>query len=282
MNVQRVIIIIIIVTLIYLLIDSFYYGQGSRASAPITAAVPETETNFEEEISEIVESEDSDNLDKSDSELTVKSMNNTDSPIENFRANGIGNPVIDQGTWDNAYTLLNPPHSAGGKDTMSHRLIVHQVSNRELIALITEIKAYIANTIIKFAKTCQNMHGDEVQLHDGKRGLSLACVSDPYALKDQIIDGVYEMIYQFIKSRFNINMNPYVVYHDLNMHMGLMERIIYPLQFSGLYTVHGVQYTNEDWIRNKVHDNIDVRHVLFTVFSRRNIEIEVDTDQHVH
>jgi hypothetical protein len=280
--------------LIYLLIDSFRSDRSSQVSTPVTMAVPDLETKPDIRPVDISDSsndsEDSkvskdskDSKGSKDSKSTVRpTMNNTESVIENFRANGIGNPVIDQGTWDNAYTLLNPPITAGGKDSMSQRLIVHQVSNKELIALITEIEAYISNTIIKFAKTCQDMHGDEVQLHDGKRGLSLACVTDPYALKDQIIDGVYEMIYQFVKSRFDINMNPYVVYHDLNMHMGLMEGVIYPLQFSGLYTVHGVQYTNEAWIRTKVHDNIDVRHVLFTVFSRRNIELEVDTDQHVH
>ena len=167
---------------------------------------------------------------------------------------------------------------------MSQRLVVHQVSNKELIGLVSEIKALISNKIIKYATTCQEMHGHESKprLHDGKRGLTLACVSDPYALESEIIDNIYEMIYQFVKHRFNINMNPYIVYHDLHMHLNLMEGVILPLQFSGLYTVHGVQYTNADWIRQKVHDNINVRHSLFTVMSRRNIVTEVDTDQHIH
>jgi len=273
MDIPKVLIFLLILILLYLLIDS--YSSTSQSAINV-------------EISDINRSEpriSSDNMTETSnkSSVTVRStMNNLNSNIEHFRANGIDNPVIDQGAWDNSYTKLNPPLSAGGKDTMSQRLIVHQISDKEFIALITEIKAYIANTIIDQAQTCQAMHGDEVKLHDGKRGLTLACVTDPYALEKQIIDGVYEMIYQFVKSRFNINMNPYLVYHDLHMHMGLMERIIYPLQFSGLYTVHGVQYTNKDWIRTKVHDNLDIRNVLFTVLSRRNIEIEVDTDQQVH
>jgi hypothetical protein len=279
-DIPKVIIFLIIALALYLLIDACYAGRRDSASAPVTISVPKDEVDSDEADNA---ADDSASEDTDISESSVRpTMNNTPDGVENFRANGIDNPVIDQGTWENAYAKLNPPFTAGGDDTMSHRLIVHQVSNKELIALITEIEAYIANTIIDQARTCQDMHGDEVQLHDGKRGLSLACVTDPYNLRDQIIDGVYEIIYHFIKSRFGINMNPYVVYHDLHMHMGLMERIIYPLRFSGLYTVHGVQYTNEDWIRTKVHDNIDVRHVLFTVFSRRNIELEVDTDQHVH
>lgn len=273
-SVQGVIILLIIFIVLYILIDTYYFTENSK-----TVNVDQSANNKEKNSKRVITVTTEDD----DSEVEVRlTMNNTKSKIENFRANGLDNPVIDQGTGDNAYTLLNPPFSAGGQDTMSHRLIVHQVSNKELIGLITEIEAFISNTIIDQARTCQAMHGDEVQLHDGKRGLSLACVTDPYDLRDQIIDGIYEMIYQYVKSRFGINMNPYVVYHDLHMHLGLMEGVIYPLQYSGLYTVHGVQYTNEDWIRTKVHDNIDVRHVLFTVLSRRNIEIEVDTDQHVH
>ena len=273
-SVQGVIILLIIFIVLYILIDTYYFTENSR-----TVNVDPSANNKKKGHKRVITLTTEDD----DSEVEVRlTMNNTKSKIENFRANGLDNPVIDQGTGDNAYALLNQPLSAGGQDTLSHRLIVHQVSNKELIGLITEIEAFISNTIIDQARTCQDMHGDEVQLHDGKRGLSLACVTDPYDLRDQIIDGIYEMIYQYVKSRFGINMNPYVVYHDLHMHLGLMEGVIYPLQYSGLYTVHGVQYTNEDWIRTKVHDNIDVRHVLFTVLSRRNIEIEVDTDQHVH
>lgn len=279
---QKLIVFLIIAILVYLLADSF--TKPRNYPLPIS-----NETGFA--INNKEESEESDNIDETNSSLSEESsksestvrptMNNNNEPIENFTANGIDNPVIDQGTWENAYTLMNPPLTAGGKDTMSQRLIVYQVSDKEFIALVTQIKGLIANLIITYAKTCQDMHGDEVKLHDGKRALTLACVTNPYDLQEKIIDQVYEMIYQFVKSRFNISMNPYMVYHDLNMQLNLMEGIIYPLQFSGLYTVHGVQYTNEDWIRNKVQDNLDVSSVLMTTFSRRGIEIQVDTDQQV-
>lgn len=213
--------------------------------------------------------------------------------LETFQANGIGNPCIDQGTWENAFAALNPPLSAGGKDTMSQRLILNQVPTTEYMALVTEIKTAIANKIIDYATTCQEMHGPVAKqgpmsgpsnypaiLHDGKKGLTLACVTDPYDLKNKIIDDVYEIIYKYIKSKFDINMNGYAVYHDLNMHLNLMEGIIYPLQYSGLYTVHGVQYTNERWIRDKIRTDINVKDTLLTVLSRRNIELEVDTDRH--
>lgn len=199
---------------------------------------------------------------------------------EHFEASGIGNPVIDQGTMENAYALLSQPLTSGGLDSMSHRLIVNQISNIEFIALITEIKDIIASKIIDRAKTCQDMHGTEDKLGDGKQTLTLACETDPYELQDEIIASIYELLYDYIKKRFNIHLNPYIVYHDLYRTLNLMEAVIYPLQYSGLYTVHGVQYTTERWIRNKVQNDINVGDTLFTTISRRNIDIEIDTDQH--
>lgn len=288
-NTQKLIVFLIFIIFIYLFVNSFYESPKSSSGNildhnELKKIIDDESRSLiidETEESDILESTDS--LESDSSKSTVRpTMNNLDSPIENFTANGIDNPVIDQGTWENAYALMNPPLTAGGKDTMSQRLIVYQVSDKEFLTLVTEIKGLIANIIVSYAKTCQDMHGSEVKLHDGKRALTLACVTNPYELQEKIIDQVYEMIYQFVKSRFDIHMNPYMVYHDLNMQLNLMEGIIYPLQFSGLYTVHGVQYTNEDWIRNKVQDNLDVPSVLMSIFARRGIEIQVDTDQQIH
>jgi len=202
-------------------------------------------------------------------------------PVESYRASGINNPVIDQGTMQNAYALMNKSYTDGGTDSMSQRLILHQVKTSEMVKLVRTIQDAIINKLVGSASTCKDMHGAD-KLGDDRRTLSLACVTDPMALKDDIIQDVYDIIYGFVKTKFRINMNEYVVYYDLNRQLDLLEAIIYPLMYSNLYTVHGVQYITADWIRAKVEQNLKIQDVLMTVFSRRNIDIEVDTDQHTY
>jgi hypothetical protein len=300
MRISRIVLLFATVYVLYLL-SSSYFSKSSNINY-----VQDIEIDYEQD-SEYQYNNQSNNLNP----VSFNKMNSrndnlcnsesylADDKLETFQANGIGNPCIDQGTWENAFAALNPPLSAGGKDTMSQRLILNQVPTTEYMALVTEIKTAIANKIIDYATTCQEMHGPVAKqgpmsgpvvkqgpsnypaiLHDGKKGLTLACVTDPYDLKNKIIDNVYEIIYKYIKSKFDINMNGYAVYHDLNMHLNLMEGIIYPLQYSGLYTVHGVQYTNERWIRDKIRTDVNVKDALLTALSRRNIELEVDTDRH--
>lgn len=199
-----------------------------------------------------------------------------------FKASGIGNPVIDQGTMENGYALLALAHTDGGKDSMSQRLILHQIKTSEVVTLIRDIHNIISDKIISYAKTCRDMQGSEIKLQDGVRALSLACVTDSNALKEDIIQDIFEYIHGYIKKRFKINMNPYAVLFDLDRQLNLLEAVIYPLQFSNLYTVHGIQYTTEEWIRRKVEENLKVKDVLMTIISRRNIEIELDTDQNIY
>lgn len=202
-------------------------------------------------------------------------------PVESYRASGIDNPVIDQGTMQNAYALMNKSYTDGGTDSMSQRLILFQVKTSEMVRLVRAIQDTIINKLVGSATVCKDMHGAD-GLGDERRTLSFACVTDPVALKDDIIQDVYDIIYGFVKTKFHINMNEYVVYYDLNRQLDLLEAIIYPLMYSNLYTVHGVQYITADWIRVKVEQNLKIQDVLLTVFSRRNIDIEVDTDQHTY
>lgn len=286
-----VLILVVVIYIVYIASENVeYFGHFPslvRLDCPSVEYTYEDDSHSQSHLDRVIPivpvDQDTDDA-SSDSWTNRTSMNNDDAPIENFQASAVGNPVIDQGTWDNAYALLSPPRTAGGKDSMSHREIKNQVPNTEFLDLITVIKTMISDKLISYAETCQEMHGHEAKprLGDGKRALTLECVSDPYALQDEIIRDTYELIYTYIKDKFGINLNPYSVHHDLHMHMNLMEGLIYPLQYSGLYTVHGVQYTNSDWIRNKVQNDIDVRHILMTVFARRNIEVEVDTDQILH
>jgi hypothetical protein len=304
MSVHRIVLLLIIITLIYLMANIYGGKMNDRNSEPVKRYdmdpnqiyLPIPMDTDERCKSSLGLESDSDTDQSSDwtselsklSKLSKLSVNNSDDPMEKFTANGMDNPVIDQGTMENGYALLSHPLTGGGVDIMSDsisdRKILHQIPNTEYIYLVTEIKDTIASKIIERARTCQEMHGTEAKprLGDGKRALTLACETDPYSLQDDIIDAIYELIYQYVKKKFGINLNPYLVHHDLYNQLNLLEGVIYPLQYSGRYTVHGVQYTNEDWIRNKVQADIDVRHALFSVISRRNIEIEVDTDQNIH
>ena len=137
-----------------------------------------------------------------------------------------------------------------------------------------------ANVLIELAQTCQIMHGYESKprVGDGKRALTLECVSDPFSIQDSIIKDVYLHLYEYINKKFGIKLNPYIVLHDMHRELNLMESVIYPIKNSGLYTVHGVQYTTADWIKQKVFEDVDVARVLYTTLSRRNIVMEAGSD----
>lgn len=191
---------------------------------------------------------------------------------ECFRANHMETDILDV-TYDSLKDDMITPHT--------HHHVKNYLSNRVFIGMVHEIRRIIINKLVQYGKICQNMHGDEVKLADGKQALSLACQNNPWEIEESIIMNIVEYLRSFIQNKFNINLNPYIVIHDLMRHLNLLEGVIYPLQFSGLYTVHGVQYMNENIVTQMVNTNLDVKNVLLSILGRRGITLLVDTDQHI-
>lgn len=275
---QRVVLSIIIIVVIYLLLN--YYSTSHPINRPNYRSDPQTAPHRATKL-ELVDTESYDDTVSSLDSSSGAEFNDSPNAIENFEASGIGNPVINQGTWENSYALMSLPLTNGGGDTMSDRLIPTQIKTSEFLKLNNKLKTIIGDIVIKYASTCQEMNGSEVGLGDDKTTLTLACVTDPFAIQEEIIYEIYDYLYKYTFDKFNVHLNPYMAYHDLYQNLNLMEGLIYPISNSGLYTVHGIQYTTARWIRNKVND-IEVRHAVMTIFSRRGIEIQLDTDQQTY
>lgn len=189
---------------------------------------------------------------------------------EQFRANNLNNPNIEllDTTHDDTFT----PHT--------HHHVVHYLSVKEFTLMVKHIKNIIIKSIIDHAESCQQMNGDD-KLGDGHHNRSLSCQTDPWGVEEEIVLKITQFIREHIKNKFNINLNHYHIIHDLMRHLNLLEAVIYPLRYSGLFTVHGIQYTSEKSIKQRVHFNLDVKDVLYTIITRRNISLLVDTDRHI-
>ena len=81
-----------------------------------------------------------------------------------------------------------------------------------------------------------------------------------------------------VKQSHRVNLNPYQLIGDFMLHLNLLDNVIYPLMYSNLFTVHGVQYFNKNTLGEKVYFNLIIRDVLFTTLLRRGIEVIQDKD----
>jgi hypothetical protein len=191
--------------------------------------------------------------------------------IERYKANNINNTDVDflDIITDNNFSL------------QTHRNIVHRLNSSEFIDIVEQINVIISDKIIAYTKLCQGMNGDDALLPNEKYSLNLACHIDAWSIEEDIVKDITKYIIKYIKIKFNMNLNPYHIIHDLMRHLNLLEAIIYPLKYSGLYTVHGIQYTNEKYIRQKVDTHLDIKDVLYTTLTRRDIILFMDTDQQI-
>lgn len=203
---------------------------------------------------------------------------------EGFYANVFENDAINNATLTDNYALLTADNSI-----LSDKLIPAQIPNAVFMDMVTAINHIISQKIIKSAESCKDMHG-EAGLHDnrltdhGNTGttLTLQCVPDLFGLRNEIINDIYKFINNVVKKQYNIEIDPALAMHDLHRHLNLLEAVIYPIRYSKLYTVHGVQYVTENKIRQMVNTNIEAKDVLYTILTRRGIEIMNDDDNIVH
>lgn len=149
------------------------------------------------------------------------------------------------------------------------------MTTQEFDEMIAKIRKIVYQDIIKYSKMCSEMNGD-----DGPQPnqMTLKCNTDPQGMQEDIVNHIAEYIIDHIKKTRGVNLNPYQVTGDFMIHLNLLEDVIYPLMYSDLYTVHGIQYFDKNILGEKVYYNLMIRDVLFTTLLRRGIEVIDDQD----
>jgi hypothetical protein len=180
--------------------------------------------------------------------------------------------------WDLNTDLLQTDYNDNPK-TLTKVLLssVKYMSVKDFNTMINTIRDIIYRDILNYSKTCADMNGD-----DGPQPnqMTLFCINDVQAMHEEIIDHIAEYIITTIKTKYDINLNPYQVTGDFMVHLNLLEDVLYPLIYSGLYTVHGLQYFDKTILKQKVQYNLLTRDVLYTTLLRRGLDVLPDADEH--
>lgn len=152
---------------------------------------------------------------------------------------------------------------------------IKYMKTQEFNKMIAIIRKIVYQDIIKYSKVCSDMNGS-----DGPQPnqMTLKCNTDSKAMQEEIVNHISEYIISHVKQTYKINLNPYQVTGDFMIHLNLLEDVIYPLLYSDLYTVHGIQYFDKKMLGDKVYSNLKIRDVLFTTLLRRGIEVVQDED----
>ncbi len=192
---------------------------------------------------------------------------NNDEP---FRANSLDNPQ-----WD--YDIL-------GNNNETNTFFTYEDANNylrvsEFIGMVNKIKQIIINKLVDMGSQCQNMNGLEYDKLSENQ-ITLSCHNDVAQIEEQIVLAITKYIIGYIQNKFKININPYQIIGDLMVHLNLLEAVVYPLMYSTLYTINGVQYVTPGKIKETVN-NIDIKNVLYTTLSKRGIICIPDSDDHV-
>jgi hypothetical protein len=141
--------------------------------------------------------------------------------------------------------------------------------------LLNQIRTLLVNKILEYSKNCQTMDG-----YSGleKNQLSLKCYTSDEELEEDLILNISKYIINFLKSRYNITVNPYSILGDMMSHLNLMEDVLYPLMYSDIYTLHGEQYFTKEKVIEDVYYNLKLKDLLQTVLTRRGILVVIDHD----
>lgn len=186
----------------------------------------------------------------------------------------------------NANMMSNPDIATLGKSLCSSKndnnfLINRKTMTTDMFVTINEtIKQIVIDMVIDYANNCKGMNGSD-GLGDNKTTLTLACNTDPWDMEQNIVARITDYIEKEVLRLFDIKMSRLIIVHDLMRHLNLLETVIYPLQNSNLYTLHGIQYITTDSIKNIVTNNLEVKDVLYTILSRRNINVVNNNDEHI-
>ncbi len=152
---------------------------------------------------------------------------------------------------------------------------VKYMTTGEFTLMIAKIRKIVYQDIIHYSKVCSDMNGS-----DGPQPnqMTLRCNADPLSMQKEIVNHIAEYVIDHVKQSHRVNLNPYQLIGDFMLHLNLLDNVIYPLMYSNLFTVHGVQYFNKNTLGVKVYFNLIIRDVLFTTLLRRGIEVVQDKD----
>lgn len=153
------------------------------------------------------------------------------------------------------------------------------MNTNEFNYLIDNIKDICYNTIKKEVSICNDMGGNSSHSLE-KYQMTFNCISDVKDIETNVINNISDYLIQYIKSRYKINLNQYAVIMDFKMNLELLENVIYPLLYSKLYTINGINYFNDQMLKNAVYNNLYVSDTLYTTLMRRAIDVKPDTDNH--
>lgn len=138
--------------------------------------------------------------------------------------------------------------------------------------IVLHINKIIYDELLKTSQSCSKMNGENKHI-DGlqKNQLTISCIADVNSLNESIVDNITRYVIDIIKEKCNINLNYYSVFFDILNNLDLLEGVIYPLMYTDLYTVNGIQYFTQTKIQNII-SNLFTRDVLYTILMRRGID----------
>jgi hypothetical protein len=141
--------------------------------------------------------------------------------------------------------------------------------------MVMSIRQIVYQDIYLLSQVCSKMNGQ-----DGpeKNQMTLFCIADVKGMQNEIVGHIANYVIDNVKSKYGINLNPYQVTGDFMVQLNLLEDVIYPLVYTNLYTVHGIQYFDLKMLQDKVYENLKIRDVLFGTLLRRGIDVSPDID----
>lgn len=162
---------------------------------------------------------------------------------------------------------------------LNHELLEHSdryMTVDEFNKVIMDLQSLTVSSLKDQVSACSDMNGA-----DGweKKHMTFECMDDVEGIEDDVIDRLTAYMIEYGKAIFGINLNPIIVFRDFKVYLNLLEDIIYPLMYSNLYTVNGIQYFTEPMLVEKVVHNLKMLDTVYTILQRRGIEV-LPTNDH--
>jgi hypothetical protein len=161
-----------------------------------------------------------------------------------------------------------------------YKLVDNYMTVTEFSKMTNQIKLIVSNEIIKYGKQCQAINGEEKDKIETQQ-LTLNCQNDVVGMEKDIIYAISNYVIDYIKNRYHIDINPYQIINNFYIHLDLKEDIIYPLLYSNLYTINGIQYFSKHMARKIVNENLHIDDLLYTTITRRGIIVIIDDDKNI-